>query len=228
VHICANTRYKMTELWDLLQKLVNPESIIHYGGLVLLFIIVFAENGVFFGFFLPGDSLLFTAGLLTATGIIKEPIELVLLLVGIAGVLGYAFGYYFGHKTGQALLNRPDSFFFKKKHIEIARGYYQKYGGKTLIIGRFLPIVRTFAPIVAGIINMDLKKFMLFNISGSAMWVLVVINAGYFMGKTIPNASEYLGYIVIGMVVVTAIPVFNAYRAKVRNKRAAHFPESKN
>ncbi|MBX7204407.1 MAG: DedA family protein [Bacteroidia bacterium] len=186
--------------------------------MVLLFVVIFAENGVFFGFFLPGDSLLFTAGLLCATGIIHDPVEVVLLVISIASVLGYSFGYYFGHKTGKALLNRPDSMFFKKKHIEVARTYYDKYGGKTLIIGRFLPIVRTFAPILAGIINMDMKRFMLINIIGAVLWPLVVVNAGYFLGKMVPNARDYLSYVIVLMVIVTAIPIVNAYNNKKKSK----------
>ncbi len=208
----------MTELFDFIKHLVNPESILHYGGMVLLFVVIFAENGVFFGFFLPGDSLLFTAGLLCATGIIHDPVEVVLLVISIASVLGYSFGYYFGHKTGKALLNRPDSMFFKKKHIEVARTYYDKYGGKTLIIGRFLPIVRTFAPILAGIINMDMKRFMLINIIGAVLWPLVVVNAGYFLGIMVPNAKDYLSYVIILMVIVTAIPIVNAYNNKKKSK----------
>lgn len=208
----------MTELFDFIKHLVNPESILHYGGMVLLFVVIFAENGVFFGFFLPGDSLLFTAGLLCATGIIHDPVEVVLLVISIASVLGYSFGYYFGHKTGKALLNRPDSLFFKKKHIEVARTYYDRYGGKTLIIGRFLPIVRTFAPILAGIINMDLRRFMFINILGGILWPLVVVNAGYFLGKMVPNARDYLSYVIVLMVIVTAIPIVNAYKNK---KKAA-------
>lgn len=208
----------MTELFDFIKHLVNPESILHYGGMVLLFVVIFAENGVFFGFFLPGDSLLFTAGLLCATGIIHDPVEVVLLVISIASVLGYSFGYYFGHKTGKALLNRPDSMFFKKKHIEVARTYYDKYGGKTLIIGRFLPIVRTFAPILAGIINMDMKRFMLINIIGAVLWPLVVVNAGYFLGKMVPNARDYLSYVIVLMVIVTAIPIVNAYNNKKKSK----------
>ena len=209
----------MTELFDFIKHLVNPESILHYGGMVLLFVVIFAENGVFFGFFLPGDSLLFTAGLLCATGIIHDPVEVVLLVISIASVLGYSFGYYFGHKTGKALLNRPDSLFFKKKHIEVARTYYDRYGGKTLIIGRFLPIVRTFAPILAGIINMDLRRFMFINILGGILWPLVVVNAGYFLGKMVPNARDYLSYVIVLMVIVTTIPIVNAYSNKRKKKR---------
>ncbi len=213
----------MTELFDFIKHLVNPESILHYGGMALLFIVIFAENGVFFGFFLPGDSLLFTAGLLCATGIIHDPVEVVLSVICLASVLGYSFGYYFGHKTGKALLNRPDSLFFKKKHIEVARSYYNRYGGKTLIIGRFLPIVRTFAPILAGIINMNLKRFMLINIVGAILWPLVVVNAGYFLGIILPNAKDYLSYVIVLMVIVTAIPIVNAYK----NKKKVRTPANK-
>lgn len=215
----AKQKSAVAELFDFIKHLFNPESIIHYGGLVLLFVVIFAENGVFFGFFLPGDSLLFTAGLLCATGIIHDPIEVVMLVIGTASILGYSFGYYFGHKTGKALLNRPDSTFFKKKHIELARHYYDRYGGKTLIIGRFLPIVRTFAPILAGIINMDMRRFMLINILGAALWTLIVVNAGYFLGKLVPNAKDYLSYIVILMVIVTAIPIINAYKKKRKSTK---------
>lgn len=209
----------MADFWEFFQKLLHPESIIQYGGLLLLVIVVFAENGVFFGFFLPGDSLLFTAGLLTATGVLPYDLYIVLLSVGAAAFFGYFFGYYFGYKTGAAIYHRKDSMFFKKKHIELAENYYNKYGGKTLIMGRFLPIIRTFAPILAGVIRMDLKRFLFFNLAGCVLWVGLLITIGYFVGASIPDAEQYLGYVVIALIVVTSIPIITGIIGSRKKKR---------
>ncbi|MBK6774687.1 MAG: VTT domain-containing protein [Flavobacteriales bacterium] len=141
------------EIWEFIKTLFNPESIINYGGLTLLLIVLFLENGAFFGFFLPGDSLMFTAGLLTATGVLDHSVTTVVISMFAAGMGGYQFGWWTGRRTGKAMMNKPDTFWFRKKHMLLADNYYKKYGGKTLIIGRFVPIVRTFAPIVAGIIT---------------------------------------------------------------------------
>jgi membrane-associated protein len=195
------------DVWELLKKLVNPESIIHYGGIALLIAVIFMENGVFFGFFLPGDSLLFTAGLLTSTKVLDHSLQVILLSIGIAAFLGYAFGYYFGWQSGKKIYNKKDTLFFKHKHVEMAQDYYERYGGKTLIIGRFLPIIRTFAPIVAGVIRMDLKKFMLFNLVGAVIWPCTIVTIGFYVGETIPNAEQHLGYVIIALIVLTSIPI---------------------
>lgn len=205
----------MDSFWDLFK----PEELIRYGGLALILIIVLIENGVFFGFFLPGDSLLFTAGLLCFLDVLD--VDLAVLLAGIsaASILGYYIGYYFGYKTGQALYSRPDTLFFKKQYIYTAESFYKKYGGIALVMGRFLPIVRTFAPILAGVVKVDHKVFFLYNILGALLWPAVVVTAGYYVGSVFPNALNYLNYIVIAFIVVTAIPVYNNVRAQTKKKK---------
>lgn len=205
----------MDSFWDLFK----PEELIRYGGLALILIIVLIENGVFFGFFLPGDSLLFTAGLLCFLDVLD--VDLAVLLAGIsaASILGYYIGYYFGYKTGQALYSRPDTLFFKKQYIYTAESFYKKYGGIALVMGRFLPIVRTFAPILAGVVKVDHKIFFLYNIMGAILWPAVVVTSGYYVGSVFPNALNYLNYIVIAFIVVTAIPVYNNVRAQTKKKK---------
>ena len=191
----------------------QPRYIIEYGGLALLLIVVFIENGLFFGFFLPGDSLMFASGLLCATGVLDHSIELVIGSIFITAVIGNVFGYYFGYKAGPSLYSRKDTFFFRKSHIKIAEDYYEKYGMKTLVMGRFLPVIRTFAPIVAGIIKMAFGKFMLANILGAAAWVGSLVSLGCYLGTVWPEAEKYLGYIILALILVTAIPVVRTYLA---------------
>ena len=206
----------MDSFWDLFK----PEELVRYGGLALVLIIILVENGIFFGFFLPGDSLLFTAGLLCYLDVLN--VDLVWLVAGISAsaTLGYYAGYYFGFKTGEALYKKEDSLFFKKKYIYTAETFYKKYGGMALIMGRFLPIVRTFAPILAGVVKVDHKTFFLYNITGAILWPAVVVTAGYYVGSVFPNALNYLNYIVIGFIVVTAIPIINNYRAQAKEKKS--------
>ena len=155
----------MENFWEHLQNLTDAQSILSSGGFYLLLIVVFAETGLFFGFFLPGDYLLFMAGLLSAAGIIHVPIYTLVLSLIAAGILGNYTGYWFGYRTGPVLFAKNDSFFFKKRYIAVAEEFYAKYGGMALILGRFFPIVRTFAPIFAGIVRVDFKRFTLYNIN---------------------------------------------------------------
>jgi len=212
----------VTEFWETLKEafvFFQPENIIRYGGLIFLLSVVFIENGLFFGFFLPGDSLMFTAGLLCATGVLNHPFSLVISSIFITAVLGSAFGYYFGARAGRSLYSRKDTFFFRKSHIKTAEEFYNRYGMRTLVIGRFLPVVRTFAPIVAGIIQMPFGRFMLANIAGALAWVGSLVTLGYYLGKVWPQAEEYLGYIILLLILVTAIPVIRTYLgAKKRNR----------
>lgn len=197
----------------------QPKNIIEYGGLLFLLAIVFIENGLFFGFFLPGDSLIFSAGLLCATGVLNHSFELVISLVFVSAVLGSAFGYYFGYKTGDRLHTRKDTFFFRKSHLRAAEEFYARYGSRTLIIGRFLPVIRTFAPIVAGFIKMPFSTFMFANLLGAAAWVGSLLTLGFFLGTVWPNAEKYLGYIILSLVLITAIPVITTFiRAKRKDK----------
>ncbi len=204
----------MSEIWEVIQQFFaffQPENIIRYGGLVLLLSVVFIENGLFFGFFLPGDSLLFTAGLLCATGVLAHSFELVISSVFFTAIAGNAFGYFFGKRAGRKLYTRKDTFFFRKNHLRIAEDFYLKHGVKTLIIGRFLPVIRTFVPIVAGAIDMNFAKFMLANIAGAAAWVGSLISIGYYLGKVWPDAEKYLGYIILALILLTALPVIRTF-----------------
>src|ERR1035437_2818850 len=207
----------MNGIFDFLKQLVNPESIILYGGIYLLLFFVFAETGLFVGFFLPGDSLLFTAGLFCSTGIIKLHLVMLVILIILAAVAGNMVGYAFGKKVGTLLFNRKSSFFFRQEHLVAAHEFYIKHGKKTIILSRFLPIVRTFAPIVAGIVKLDYYKFFIYSLVGAIFWVNGLVLTGYFMGKYIPKTKDYLGYIVIFLIVITSIPfLYNSIRKKLR------------
>lgn len=208
------------------KDLVNPMFYIIYGGLWLLLFIVFAETGLFIGFFLPGDSLLFVAGIysnnlghefLKSFGLGEwryEWIDLFVLisLISLAGILGNAVGYWFGRKIGPTMFHWRDRFLFKKKYLYEAHEFYEKHGGGAIIMARFLPIVRTFAPIVAGIVGMDKKKFSFFNMIGCIAWVFSMIMAGHFLQKWIYSQfnfdlKKHLEVIVLGIVLVTTAPV---------------------
>ncbi|MES2064514.1 MAG: VTT domain-containing protein [Bacteroidota bacterium] len=201
----------MENFWEYLQNLTDAQSILSSGGFYLLLIVIYAETGLFFGFFLPGDYLLFLAGLLSAAGIIHVPIYTLVLSLIVAGILGNYTGYWFGYRTGPVLFSKNDSFFFKKRYITVAEEFYAKYGGMALILGRFFPIVRTFAPIFAGIVRVDLKKFTIYNIVGSVAWVTTLTLAGYFLGRRFPNLKDYLEYIVLGLIIITTIPLVIAF-----------------
>ncbi|HTA62365.1 MAG TPA: VTT domain-containing protein [Bacteroidia bacterium] len=202
----------MSEALEFLKTLTNPESIVKL-GLPLLLFVIFAETGLLIGFFLPGDSLVFISGLLCATNqaILKVSITELILYMSLAAVIGNTFGYFFGKKVGEGLYKRKDSLLFKKRHLETTRNFYERHGGKTLFVGRFLPIIRTFAPILAGVIKIDFKKFMLYNIVGALCWIGSVAGIGYFLGAKFPQTKDYLGYIVIGLIVITSIPVLVTY-----------------
>jgi membrane-associated protein len=201
----------MESFWQHLQNLTDAQSIISQGGFYLLLIVVFAETGLFFGFFLPGDYLLFLAGILCATGLLHTPIYLLVSSLIVAGFLGNYVGYWFGYRTGHILFNRDDSFFFKKRYVRIAESFYNKHGGMALILGRFFPIIRTFAPIFAGVVRVDFKKFSLYNLIGSVAWVATLTLSGYYLGLKYPQLKNYLHYIVIALIVLTAIPLIFAF-----------------
>ena len=185
----------------------NPESIIQYGGLGLVLLIIFAETGLFFGFFLPGDSLLFIAGLLAGTEYLDMHVSLLIVLLVGAAVLGSLVGYLTGRWAGAYLLHRKDTFFFKKKYIDVTQAFYQKHGMMAFILGRFLPVVRTFVTILAGMARIDLLKFLIFNFLGATIWIVTMVLAGHFLGRVFPNISSYLELIVLGMILLSAVPV---------------------
>ncbi len=190
-----------------LLDLLQPETIIVYGGLTLLLVIVFAETGLFFGFFLPGDSLLFVAGLLSNSPHINTPLWLLILLVIMAAVTGTAAGYGFGFWAKDYLNRRKEGLFYRKKYLEITREVYLRHGMLTFVVGRFLPIVRTFIPILAGISRIPFRRFMIFNIIGAAMWAFTMIMAGHLFGRAFPGIINYLEVIIAAMILVTAVPI---------------------
>ncbi|TWW01250.1 DedA family protein [Chitinophaga pinensis] len=200
----------MDQFIELFKHLINPQWIIDHGGLYLLLLIIFAETGLFVGFFLPGDSLLFVAGIyvgLLSESFYNVPFVLIMVMIALAGVIGNYVGFWFGRKSGPLLFNRKDTFFFKKKHLYQAKEFYEKYGGGAIFLARFLPIIRTFAPIVAGIVQMEQKRFMFFNIISSFCWVFSMMLAGHYLDKAFPSLKEHLELIIIILIIITTLPV---------------------
>lgn len=190
-------------------------AIITTAGYVGLFAIIFAESGLFFGFFLPGDSLLFTAGFLASQGTIS--IGLLLPLLIIAAISGDSVGYAFGVRVGPKIFTKKESRFFKPDHVTRAHEFFLKYGKKAIFLARFLPIVRTFVPIVAGVAKMPYHEFIAYNILGGISWVSSMLLLGYFLGRQIPNAEQYLHPIILFIIFVSFLPMLNEMR-KARNK----------
>ena len=222
------------ELFHQLKELLNPkiiiETLLAKGGLFVyvgLVFIVFAETGLAAGFFLPGDSLLVVAGLFAATG--KLNLAILLSTLFVAAVVGDTVGYYTGAKIGPRIFKKQDSLFFKRSHLEKAHAFYEKYGGKTIVIARFVPFVRTFAPIVAGAAEMPYRSFIFFNVLGGFLWVFSMILSGYFLGNLLSsrfgiNLDEHIEWVVIVVVALSLIPpvieVLKSRREKARAARA--------
>ena len=184
----------------------DSEMLIRNGGLLLLFLSVFCQTGLFFCFFIPSGGLLFTAGVFIATGDLTINIFIVCSLLIIASVLGNITGYWFGAKTGAILYKRKESGFFKKKYIAAAETFYKKYGNIALAAGLFFPVIRTFAPVVAGMIKLNFRRFIFFTFLGSVFWITSFIMAGYLVG-IMPFLKPYLKYIIIGIIIMVTIPV---------------------
>jgi membrane-associated protein len=190
----------------------NPQNLIQYGGLALLLFIIFAETGLFFGFFLPGDSLLFVAGLLTTSKYIDQPVGILVLLLIIAAFSGTCVGYFFGVWAKRYFRPSDNNLFFKQRYVDMADSFYKRYGMMAFIVGRFLPIVRTFVPILAGIVKIDLKKFLIYNFLGATLWIGSLVMAGYFLGNIFPRLVDNVEFIIVGLIIVTAVPVIISYR----------------
>lgn len=192
----------------------NPQNIIQYGGLALLLFVIFAETGLFFGFFLPGDSLLFVAGLLTTSKYIDQPVGLLIIMLVIVAFAGTTVGYFFGLWAKKYFKNRKENFFYKQKYLDMAQDFYKRYGMMAFIVGRFLPIVRTFVPILAGIVKIDLTKFLFYNFLGAVLWITTLVMAGYWLGNMFPLLIDNVELIIVGLIVITAIPVIISYRKR--------------
>lgn len=214
-------------------QLLNPEFYINLKisgvpiGIYVVLFIVFAETGLFAGFFLPGDSLLFLAGIysseLVSTIFTVESgfvnVTVLSTLIAIAGIIGNTFGYWFGAKSGYYLYNKKDSFWFKKKYLIESREFFEKHGGRAIIFARFVPIIRTFAPIVAGIVQMEKKKFMFYNILSSFLWAFTLVFAGHylyglFLTKFEIDLKAHIEFIVLGIVAITTVPLILNYLKK--------------
>ena len=174
-------------------------------GLIGIFLFIFAESGLFFGFFLPGDSLLFTAGVLASAGYFN--VAFLFLGCFVMAVLGDSVGYYFGKKIGPRIFSKPDSFFWNKRNIEKTEIFFKKHGNKTITLARFVPIVRTFAPIMAGVGKMEYKVFLFWNILGGLFWSGIMIFAGYFLGNSVKNIDKFVLPIVIFIIIISLIPI---------------------
>lgn len=201
----------MDAIFDFFRYLLNSEEIIRTGGLVVITLIVFIENGIIFGFFLPGDYLLFLAGVFAGTKVLAVSLLLLLTCIFGAAVLGALLGYGTGYFFGMKLQNRPDSLFFKQEYITNTRKTFERYGSQALIIARFLPVVRTFAPLLAGIIHMNFFRFMLYNIVGGAIWALVLVGGGYYFGVQFPWIINYVHWIILFFLGVTTFTVVRGY-----------------
>src|SRR3984893_17713652 len=200
-------------LQQLLHFLFNVKGLIEWGGTLLVCIIVFIETGFFVGFFLPGDSLLVTAGVFAASG--QLHISELLLLVPVCAIVGDQIGYWIGRKAGQALYRREESLVFRKSHLERARQFYEKYGGKTVILARFVPIVRTFCPPVAGAAQMPYGRYFAYDVAGGILWGAGMILGGYFLGRQIPNISENIHYVIAVVIFLSLLPpAISILRAK--------------
>ena len=207
-----------------LHALFNPEGLqklISSGGVPLVCIIVFVETGFFVGFFLPGDSLLVTAGILSAGNFI--PLKWLLLPVMFCAVAGDQIGYWIGRAAGSALYRKEDSLFFRRSHLQRAHDFYEKYGGRAVILARFVPIVRTFCPPVTGAANMPYPRYLIFDIFGGMIWVGTMILGGYSLGRTIPNIGQRIHYVILVVIILSLLP---AIISVLRARRAAQLPSS--
>jgi membrane-associated protein len=212
-----NPRELMQNISDFFDILFHSEKLIHYGGWVVLLIVIYAETGIFLGFIFPGDALLFTAGILCGTKDLPVNIFFLLITLMSAAILGNLTGYITGKILGKKLFTKKDNWIFKKRHLETTHDLYEKYGGVSLIAGRFIWIVRTFVPILAGAIDMNFWHFNSFNIIGAVLWVGSLVTGGYFLGKEIPESAQNIEFIIAGItIVVMSVVIRGAIKMRKR------------
>ena len=185
---------------------LDPDYLIRTFGVIGIVVIVFAESGLLIGFFLPGDSLLFTAGLLVATTDLLLPLPVLIPLIVAAAIAGDQVGYAIGRKAGPRIFHRPDSRFFKQEYVDKAYAYFDRYGGRTIVLARFVPIVRTFAPVVAGVSRMNYRTFVAYNVIGGVLWGAGVTTLGYFLGQ-IDFVADNIELILVGIVLLSFVPI---------------------
>jgi len=200
----------------LLHSIYDVEGIIRTGGPLLVCLIVFVETGFFVGFFLPGDSLLVAAGVFSAAGVI--PLRWILIPAMLCAIVGDQIGYWIGRAAGSALYRREESFFFRKRHLHRAHDFYETYGGKTVILARFIPIIRTFCPPVAGAAQMPYHRYVIYDIFGGTFWVGSMILGGYFLGRSVPHISQRIHYVIAIVIFISLLPIIVSV---LRARRAA-------
>jgi len=206
-------------LQHVLTRVYDVRGLIEWGGTLLVCAIIFVETGMFVGFFLPGDSLLVTAGVFAAAGNLK--LSWLLVLVTFCAIAGDQLGYAIGWKAGDTLYRRKDSPFFKKRHLERAHEFYQRYGGKTIILARFVPIIRTFCPPVAGAAKMSYGRYLAYDIFGGLLWVWSMVLVGYTLGRTVPHVEKRIHYIIAAVIALSLIPAaYHALKAQQHPKPA--------
>jgi membrane-associated protein len=202
----------------ILHQLYDVRGLVEWGGVLAVCIIVFVETGLFVGFFLPGDSLLVTAGVIAAIGDLK--VVSLLTFVTLCAIAGDQLGYWIGRRAGMSLYQREDSRFFKKQHLQRAHDFYEKYGGKTVIMARFVPIVRTFCPPVAGAAKMSYTRYLAYDIAGGFLWVWGMVLLGYTLGRKIPHVEQKIHYVIAAVIVVSLLPV-GIQALRLRGKKDA-------
>ena len=206
----------MHSLLEFLHRLRDVQGLVQWGGTIGLTAIIFAETGLLVGFFLPGDSMLVSAGLLAATqGLFN--VYLLGIILTIASILGNTSGYVIGRVTGRRLFTREDSLLFSRKHLFRAHAFYERHGGKTVVIARFMPIVRTFVPVVAGAAEMDVRPYTLYNVIGGIGWIWSMLFIGYFLGRYIPGVGQHIELVIVLVVLVSILPgIIGWLRARAR------------
>lgn len=201
-------------------KIYNVEALVQWGGLFGLIAIVFSETGLMVGFFLPGDSLLVTAGVFAAKGQLDILVLIPSLIV--AAILGNATGYFIGSRAGKALYSRPNSLLFKRQHLVRTHEFYEKHGGKTIIMAQFIPILRTFAPVVAGAASMTYRRFATFNVVGAVCWITSMTSIGYFLAKTFPQITKHIDIVIVVVIFVSLLPgIISWLRARSQSPKTA-------
>jgi membrane-associated protein len=210
----------MEFLWDLFHKIYDVESLVRYGGLVGLTIIVFVETGLLIGFFLPGDSLLVTAGLFAARGDLD--LLTMNIVLSLAAILGDTVGYNIGARAGPKIFTRENSLLFNRKHLITTKEFYERHGGFTIVIARFIPILRTFAPVVAGVGGMEYKKFLAYNVFGGIGWVATTTCGGYFLGQMVPDIDKHIHVVIVIVIFLSLLPaIIKVVQEKLKARRAA-------
>jgi membrane-associated protein len=210
----------MDQLLEFFQRLRDVKALVAWAGYVGLTSIIFAETGLLVGFFLPGDSLLVTAGLLASQPRFGLNVYLLGVLLSFASIIGNAVGYFIGQMSGPRLFRREESLLFKPRYLRQAHDFYERHGGKTIILARFMPIVRTFVPVVAGAAGMSYSRYTLFNIVGGVLWIWSLLFTGYFLGRYIPGIDRHIEKVIVTVIVLSLVPAFVHWLRAQRRRRA--------